>query len=150
VITICDSIYPDVWDKLHGLMDKLGPLDPRACEPAESSAAPAAPVPNKSNNDPDQVITDFFLTLSYEDLEEETYSESLEEHESEIIARAIANFNSRYNVPQPPEPDESFIEEEAVNLHYNRRRWSIASYWLNINYTDYPGRVELSLNEPIS
>lgn len=60
VITICDSIDLDDWDKLHGLMGKLGPLDPRACEPAESSTTPGAPVPNKSNNDPDLVITDLF------------------------------------------------------------------------------------------
>jgi hypothetical protein len=127
-------------------MGKLGPLDPRACEPTESSTAP---VPNKSNNDPDLVITDLFLTLSYdEDLEEETYSESLEEHESEIIALAIADFNSHFNVPQPPDPDESFIEEQTVNLHYDRHRWSIASYWFDINTTDFPGRVELSFNEP--
>jgi hypothetical protein len=38
------------------------------------------------------------------DLEEETYSESFEERESEITALAIADFDSRYNVPQPRNP----------------------------------------------
>jgi hypothetical protein len=94
------------------------------------------------------IVTDLFLTPSLDEDGEPDYTESLEEHESEIIALAIADFNSHFNVPQPPDPDESFIEEQTVNLHYDRHRWSIASYWFDINTTDFPGRVELSLNEP--
>jgi hypothetical protein len=94
------------------------------------------------------VITNLFLTPSLDEDGEPDYTESLEEHESEIIALAIADFNSCFTVPQRPDPDECFIEEQTVNLHYNRHRWSIASYDCEINTTDFPGRVELTFNEP--
>jgi hypothetical protein len=38
-ITILDNADPDAWKRLDKLMAQLGPLDPWACEPAESSKA---------------------------------------------------------------------------------------------------------------
>jgi hypothetical protein len=57
-------------------------------------------------------------------------------------------FNSRYTAPQPPDPDESFIDEESISLHCDHYHWSIASYEIEINDTDFPGRVELTFQEP--
>jgi hypothetical protein len=95
------------------------------------------------------VITDLFLTLSYdEELEKETYAASQEAHESEIIELAIADFNSRFTVPQAPVASESHIEEEEICLHYDSHRWSIGNYELHVNTTDFPGRVELTFIEP--
>lgn len=196
-ITILDNADPDAWEHLDKLMAKLGPLDPWACKPAESSKAGSPAMqklraeylaaqklqaelkPDKPSNEwtldeqaifrtsgdakraaecalqrqhnieHNLVITNIFLTLSYDELlEEDNDDRSLCTHEPEIFEVAIADFNERYHVPNPPDINRCYINGvEAVELYDSQGR-GVASYVLEINTTDFPGRVELTFNEP--
>jgi hypothetical protein len=90
----------------------------RASRNAESAAYYA--LQKQHDIEHNLVITNLILAPTLDEDGEPDYSEAIEEHESEIIALAIADFNSHFSVPQPPDPDESFIEEQTVNLHYDR------------------------------
>jgi hypothetical protein len=196
-ITILYNADPNAWKRLDKLMAQLGPLDPWACEPAESSKA-GSPAMQKLRSEyfaaqklqaelkPDKplnewtldeqaafrangdavraaesalqrqhdiehnlVITNIFLTLSYDELlEEDNYDRSLCTHEPEIFEVAIADFNERYHVPNPPDINRCYSNgTEAVELYDSQGR-EVASYVLEINTTDFPGRVELTFDEP--
>jgi hypothetical protein len=146
-ITILDNADPEAWEHLDKLMAQLAPLDPWACEPAESSKA-GSPAMQKLRAEY-LIITNIFLTLSYDELlEEDNYDRSLCTHEPEIFEVAIADFNERYHVPNPPDINRCYSNgTEAVELYDSQGR-GVASYVLDINTTDFPGRVELTFNEP--